>query len=156
MVQSLQIYGSIGFISVDKIIHGKTYSYVLFYNHDIYIYIYIRILTQTSLFRLQIPFNNFVRTNLGEMSVNQMKMFREKVKSVGISILGGNSGVEGKYELGIDSIRVVNEDDVVDAPKSRLIFMLPCCSIQIPTSLSQRLKIPRMATNHRHETSIRA
>jgi Complex I intermediate-associated protein 30 (CIA30) len=62
---------------------------------------------------LQIPFDNFVRTNLGEMSTNQMKMFREKVKSVGISMLGGNSGVEGKYELGIDSIRVVNEDDVV-------------------------------------------
>lgn len=48
-----------------------------------------------------------------------MKMLREKVKSVGISILGGNSGVEGKYELGIDSIRAVNEDDVVHAPKSR-------------------------------------
>ena len=58
-----------------------------------------------------------------------MKMFREKVKSVGISILGGNSGVEGKYELGIDSIRVMNEDDVVHTPKSRLIFMLPCSSI---------------------------
>jgi NADH dehydrogenase [ubiquinone] 1 alpha subcomplex assembly factor 1 len=71
----------------------------------------------TSLFRLQIPFDNFVRTNMGEMSINQMKMFREKVKSVGISILGGNSGVEGKYELGIDSIRVVNEDDVVHSPK---------------------------------------
>ena len=59
-----------------------------------------------------------------------MKMFREKVKSVGISMLGGNSGVEGKYELGIDSIRAVNEDDVVHAPKSRQIFMLPCSSIQ--------------------------
>jgi len=32
-------------------------------------------------------------------------------------MLGGNSGVEGKYELGIDSIRVVNEDDVVHTPK---------------------------------------
>lgn len=38
MVQYIQTYGSIGFISVDKIIHGKTYSYVLFYNHDIYVY----------------------------------------------------------------------------------------------------------------------
>jgi len=51
-----------------------------------------------------------------------MNMFREKVKSVGISMLGGNSGVEGKYELGIDSIRVVNEDDVVHTPKSRANF----------------------------------
>ena len=71
---------------------------------------------------LQIPFDNFVRTSLGEMSTNQMKMFREKVKSVGISMLGGNSGVEGKYELGIDTIRVVNEDDVVHAPISRFIY----------------------------------
>ena len=54
------------------------------------------------------------------MSANQMKMFREKIKSVGISMLGGNSGVEGKYELGIDSIRAVNEDDVVHTPISRL------------------------------------
>ena len=54
------------------------------------------------------------------MSANQMKMFREKVKSVGISMLGGNSGVEGKYELGIDSIRVVNEDDIVHTSTSRL------------------------------------
>ena len=47
-------------------------------------------------------------------------MFREKIKSVGISMLGGNSGVEGKYELGIDSIRAVNEDEVVHTPISRL------------------------------------
>ena len=87
------------------------------------------------------------------MSVNQMKMFREKVRSVGISILGGNSGVEGKYELGIDSIRVVNEDDVVHSPKSRLIFMLPCSSIQYPHHY-QRLKITRLARNRSHETSI--
>jgi len=66
------------------------------------------------------------------MSANQMKMFREKIKSVGISMLGGNSGVEGKYELGIDSIRVVNEDDVVHTPISRLssYFHFPCPSIQ--------------------------
>jgi len=51
-----------------------------------------------------------------KMSANQMKMLREKIKSVGISMLGGNGGVEGRYELGIDSIRVVNEDDVVHAP----------------------------------------
>lgn len=37
---------------------------------------------------------------------------REKVKSIGISILGGNSGVEGRYELGIDEIRAVNDEDV--------------------------------------------
>jgi NADH dehydrogenase [ubiquinone] 1 alpha subcomplex assembly factor 1 len=51
------------------------------------------------------------------MSENQISMLREKMRSVGISLLGGNSGVEGKYELGIDSIRLVNEDDI-DTGKS--------------------------------------
>jgi len=64
------------------------------------------------LWYLQIPFDSFVRTNLGEMSENQISMLKERVKSVGVSILGGNSGVEGKYELGIDSIRLVNEEDI--------------------------------------------
>jgi len=61
---------------------------------------------------IYIPFDSFVRTNHGEMSENQISMLKEKVKSVGISILGGNAGVEGKYELGIDSIRLVNEEDI--------------------------------------------
>ena len=61
---------------------------------------------------LQIPFDSFVRTNLGEMSENQISMLKERVRSLGISILGGNAGVEGKYELGIDSIRLVNEEDI--------------------------------------------
>ena len=46
---------------------------------------------------------------------HQLTMFREKVRSVGISLLGGNSGVEGPYELGIDSIRAVNEEDAAAA-----------------------------------------
>ncbi|PFH53116.1 hypothetical protein AMATHDRAFT_1543 [Amanita thiersii Skay4041] len=59
-----------------------------------------------------IPFDNFVRTNSGELSEDQIKMYREKVRSIGISLLGGNSGSAGKYELGIDSIRIVNNEDV--------------------------------------------
>jgi NADH dehydrogenase [ubiquinone] 1 alpha subcomplex assembly factor 1 len=39
-----------------------------------------------------------------------MEMHRQKVRSIGISLLGGNAGVEGAYELGVDSIRVVNEE----------------------------------------------
>ncbi|KAF8199656.1 complex I intermediate-associated protein CIA30 [Pholiota molesta] len=62
-----------------------------------------------------IPFDSFVRTNAGEMSEFQLEMMTESIKSIGISLLGGNSGVEGKYELGIDSIRFVNEEDMVDA-----------------------------------------
>jgi len=44
-------------------------------------------------------------------------MYREKVRSVGISLLGGNSGVAGKYELGIDSIWIVNDEDVNKTPR---------------------------------------
>jgi len=58
-----------------------------------------------------IPFDNFVRTNSGEVSEDQIKMYKERVRSFGISLLGGNSGSTGKYELGIDSIRVVNDQD---------------------------------------------
>ncbi|TFK40234.1 complex I intermediate-associated protein CIA30 [Crucibulum laeve] len=63
-----------------------------------------------------VPFDSFVRTNSGELSTEQIGMYREKIRSIGISLLGGNSRVEGRYELGIDSISVVNEEDVVRAP----------------------------------------
>lgn len=45
---------------------------------------------------------------------HQVQMYRERVRTVGISLLGGNSGVEGPYELGIDSISAVNVEDVTD------------------------------------------
>ncbi|KAG6850703.1 hypothetical protein H0H93_009861 [Arthromyces matolae] len=64
-------------------------------------------------FRNKIPFENFVRTNSGELSSNQIQMAREGIRTIGISLLGGNSGISGKYELGIDSIRIVNEEDVI-------------------------------------------
>jgi len=67
---------------------------------------------------LFIPFDNFVRTNSGELSEDQIKMYREKVRSIGISLLGGNSGSAGHYELGIDSIKIVNDEDVVRRPPS--------------------------------------
>jgi NADH dehydrogenase [ubiquinone] 1 alpha subcomplex assembly factor 1 len=75
--------------------------------------------------KLQIPFTNFVRTSAGELADTQASMYREKVKSIGISILGGNSGASGQYELGIESIRAVNESDVTAEPvqcKSLLNF----------------------------------
>ena len=40
-------------------------------------------------------------------------MYREKLRTVGISFLGGNSGFEGNYELWIDSIRAVNDQEVM-------------------------------------------
>lgn len=46
-------------------------------------------------------------------------MYRERVRTVGISLLGGNSGVAGPYELGIDSIRAVNEEDIPEGSAHR-------------------------------------
>lgn len=40
-------------------------------------------------------------------------MDAERVKSVGVSFLGGHSGIEGQYELAIDSIRAVNKEDAI-------------------------------------------
>jgi hypothetical protein len=61
-------------------------------------------------------------TKAGTINTQPVKMFRECVRSVGISLLGGNSGVEGPYELGIDEIRAVNEEDVTVKPRM-LIFV---------------------------------
>ncbi|KAE9408358.1 CIA30-domain-containing protein [Gymnopus androsaceus JB14] len=59
-----------------------------------------------------IPFRNFVRTNHGELSDVQLNM-SPMLRSIGISLLGGNAGIAGKYELNIDTFRVVNEEDAV-------------------------------------------
>lgn len=56
-------------------------------------------------------------------------MYREKVRSIGISLLGGNSGGAGKYELGIDSIRLVNDEDMATAQttsKHIYVFLILC------------------------------
>ncbi|KAJ3848608.1 complex I intermediate-associated protein 30-domain-containing protein [Lentinula lateritia] len=59
-----------------------------------------------------IPFRNFVRTNNGDLSEIQLEM-SPHLRSVGISLLGANTGVSGRYQLNIDNIRVVNEEDAV-------------------------------------------
>jgi NADH dehydrogenase [ubiquinone] 1 alpha subcomplex assembly factor 1 len=38
-------------------------------------------------------------------------MWTERVNMFGISMLGGNSNSEGNYELGLDSLRMVNQED---------------------------------------------
>jgi NADH dehydrogenase [ubiquinone] 1 alpha subcomplex assembly factor 1 len=58
---------------------------------------------------------DFVLRNTGENVQARIRMNKERVKTVGISFLGGHSGIEGQYELGIDSIRAVNEEDA-DVP----------------------------------------
>lgn len=61
-------------------------------------------------------------TKAGTINTQPVTMFRERVRSVGISLLGGNSGVDGPYELGIEEIRAVNEEDVTVKPSK-----LNCC-----------------------------
>ncbi|KAH7912337.1 complex I intermediate-associated protein CIA30 [Hygrophoropsis aurantiaca] len=63
-----------------------------------------------------VPFENFVLTNTGELVHQQIIMLRERIRTIGISLLGGNSGISGPYDLGIDSIRAVNEEDVTRPP----------------------------------------
>lgn len=62
---------------------------------------------------MKIPFSSFLLTNSGSMVSASVSMFKRRVRSVGVSLLGGNSGIEGTYELGIDSFRAVNRQDVV-------------------------------------------
>ncbi|ELU40466.1 complex I intermediate-associated protein CIA30 [Rhizoctonia solani AG-1 IA] len=44
------------------------------------------------------------------ISKHWVRMMREKIRTIGISILGGKSRTQGKYELGIESIRAMNEE----------------------------------------------
>ena len=39
-----------------------------------------------------IPFSDFALTNSGELSAHQIEMMRQKVRSVGISVLGPKEG----------------------------------------------------------------
>ena len=59
-------------------------------------------------------------------------MYRERIRSIGISLLGGNSGSGGRYELGIDSIRIVNDEDMIRTPPGAYEV---CCFPFILTSL---------------------
>ncbi|SCV70176.1 BQ2448_1570 [Microbotryum intermedium] len=55
-----------------------------------------------------IPFDDFALTNSGDMSELQIEMYRAKVRTVGISVLGPR---QGRYELGIESIDAVSLDE---------------------------------------------
>lgn len=81
---------------------------------DVFVSGYMRFYRSFLTEHTQIPFKDFVLTNAGELVPHQVQMYRERVRTIGISLLGGNSGVEGSYELGIDSIRAVNVEDVTD------------------------------------------
>jgi hypothetical protein len=80
--------------------------------------------------RAQIPFDGFVMTKAGTINTQPVSMLRERVRSVGVSLLGGNSGVEGPYELGIDEIRAVNDEDVTVPPRTFFIYQSLLCFCQ--------------------------
>jgi hypothetical protein len=68
-------------------------------------------------------------TKAGAINTQPVMMLRERVRSVGISLLGGNSGVEGPYELGIDEIRAVNEEDVTVEPSMCVLVFRECLTL---------------------------
>lgn len=77
-------------------------------------------------------------------------MYRERIRTVGISLLGGNSGVEGPYELGIDSVSAVNVEDVSDTsalglsilPLRPLHLFLTLVAEKVPTEGTQWQRSP--------------
>ncbi|KAH7341875.1 NADH:ubiquinone oxidoreductase complex I intermediate-associated protein 30 [Rhizoctonia solani] len=69
---------------------------------------------------IMISLSDFVMTNQGDLVQNQVRMMREKVRTIGISVLGGKSRTQGKYELGIESIRAVNEEPEQESTSEHL------------------------------------
>ncbi|KAL8279554.1 hypothetical protein RQP46_008116 [Phenoliferia psychrophenolica] len=56
-----------------------------------------------------IPLADFTLTNSGDLSEVQIEMLRSRIRTVGISVLGP---MEGRYELGIESIEAVSGEAV--------------------------------------------
>jgi NADH dehydrogenase [ubiquinone] 1 alpha subcomplex assembly factor 1 len=50
-------------------------------------------------------------TKAGTINTQPVSMLRERVRSVGIYLLGGNAGVEGPYELGIAGRRSMSMEN---------------------------------------------
>lgn len=73
--------------------------------------------------KVYVPLSSFVLTNSGALSETQVGMMRNKVRTVGLSLLasereaidqsngGGSLGVDGRFELGIRSVEAVNLGD---------------------------------------------
>lgn len=60
-----------------------------------------------SAYYAQIPFGSFVLTSGGETATGQVSMGKNKIRTIGISMLGGNARISGRYELGIDYVGAV-------------------------------------------------
>merc|ERR1711939_224744 len=64
-----------------------------------------------------VPLADFTLTNSGNMSETQISMMREKIRTVGVSVLGPK---EGRFELGIERIDAVSRGwaDETDEPSA--------------------------------------
>ncbi|KAF8575424.1 complex I intermediate-associated protein CIA30 [Ramaria rubella] len=78
-----------------------------------------------------IPFDSFVLTNSGELVSREMTMMTHRIRTIGISILGGNSGVEGRYELGLDEIMALSEKDLNVVPRSEFHHVQLCVPFKL-------------------------
>ncbi|KAI6099652.1 hypothetical protein F5141DRAFT_1142665 [Pisolithus sp. B1] len=66
-----------------------------------------------------IPFNDFILTNIGELVQYQIAMFQGRIRTVGISLLGGNSGAPETYEsYDLGTKHAINEEDAMMPPSS--------------------------------------
>jgi len=63
-----------------------------------------------------IPLNAFVLTNFGQVTNRDISLLSERIRTIGVSILGGKSGLEGRYDLGLDHIKAVTEADIDVVP----------------------------------------
>ncbi|KAJ6570178.1 complex I intermediate-associated protein CIA30 [Mycena vulgaris] len=61
-----------------------------------------------------LPFSKFEAFTIGEPSPYPEPIDRENILTVGVAVLGGRFHVSGPYELGLDSIWVANEGDLVE------------------------------------------
>lgn len=80
--------------------------------------------------KVYVPLSSFVLTNSGALSETQVGMMRNKVRTVGLSMLAsereaadqaagaGSLGVDGRFELGIRSVEAVNLGDRCESERS--------------------------------------
>lgn len=61
---------------------------------------------------IQIPFSSFVLTSYARKAEGQSDISGERIRWLGVSMLGGNEGVDGPFELGIQTIKAVNDRDM--------------------------------------------
>jgi len=65
----------------------------------------------------QLPLSDFGYTAAGTMIETSDDMLKESIEMMGISVLGGNAGLQGPYELVLDEIWATNDPNL--PPPSR-------------------------------------